>query len=1076
MATVLIVDDEKGMRHSLGRFLQSDGHEVHAAPNAHDALKILESQALDIVLCDIIMPRMSGIELMHRISDQYPEIKVIMITGEPTLETALEAVRAGAFDYLTKPVDRSTIRKIVQTAARIKQLEEENRRYQQDLEQQVSERTAQLLSYTERLKQLSEQTRRFATCRDLQQLANKVMDTLSRSMNAAGGSFYIRNNGQLKLLFALDAGHQQSTVSLPPSPNSVIGKAMRDKQAFVVESLKKEANLRGSGWGGYENDSLLILPLKNEKKSIIGVLAIHDKETPPFTEQDLELGRIVEAHAVDAIRNIELSRVVTENERKYRELAENSQTGIYVHQHGKLVYANQRMADILEFDSNSLKELMAADVQTFVHPDDRAMFEQFSHNQLRGGDAPQTFELRLISRKGQIIWANVASSVVTYNSENAIMGNLIDITDRKRAEEVLLESEKRYRTLFESAGDAIFLMENDRIVDCNNSTLRMLRATRRDVLGATTLAFSPQLQSDSARSERLISENIKRALDGDSVSFEWRFVRLDGTIFDADVTINRLSSSEQDFYLLAIIRDITDRRIAEEAVKQSEKRYRLLVENAPIGILSMDRHGNITSANPALVRILGSPSLEDTLKINMISYTRMVNSGLSEEIVRCMKEGEIIQSEHPYTSKWGKKLQLRYYITPIKDETDTINGCLVLVEDFSEFNEAQLERDKLEEQLRQSQKMEAIGRLAGGVAHDFNNLLTGISGNASLALLDLPPDNPLCQTMNEIAGAAGRAAELTKQLLAFSRKQIIEPKILDLNELIQNLHRMLARLIGEDIQLETEFRNSPCTVLADAGQIEQVLINLAINARDAMPKGGTLTIETKRMQIDKSYFQDHPSLEIGDYAVLTVTDTGQGMDLKTKERLFEPFFTTKPQGRGTGLGLATTYGIIKQHNGFIEADSEPNQGSAFTLYLPYNENKPVKKEKSDQPKMPTGTETILVVEDESIVRKMAVKILNRQGYHVLFASEGNEALQIAKDYDKHIDLLMTDVVMPNMNGRELSEQLTQSRPELRVLFTSGYTEDVVAHHGVLDEGVHFVNKPYSPETLARKVREVLDKV
>jgi signal transduction histidine kinase len=385
------------------------------------------------------------------------------------------------------------------------------------------------------------------------------------------------------------------------------------------------------------------------------------------------------------------------------------------------------------------------------------------------------------------------------------------------------------------------------------------------------------------------------------------------------------------------------------------------------------------------------------------------------------------------------------------------------------------ERKLAEEQLRQAQKMEAVGKLAGGVAHDFNNLLTAITGHSELAMRRLKQDDPLYDKLEKIKKAGDRAAALTHQLLAFSRKQILQPKVLDLNQVVFEMNKMLQPLIGEDINLLTKLRPNLGMIKADPGQLEQVLMNLSVNARDAMPKGGKLTIETANVYLDEEYASRHLSITSGWYVMLAVSDTGTGMDAETQERIFDPFFTTKEVGKGTGLGLSTVYGIVKQSGGNIWVYSELGQGTTFKVYLPCVDRRAEEPETAiDGNNLSVGDETVLLVEDEEMVREMAKEILEESGYQVLEAKHGHEALLIAEQYRGHIHLMLSDVVMPQMSGRELAERFAPLRKEMKVLYMSGYTDDAIVHHGVLDEGTAFIEKPFTPNALARKVRETLN--
>jgi signal transduction histidine kinase/ActR/RegA family two-component response regulator len=401
---------------------------------------------------------------------------------------------------------------------------------------------------------------------------------------------------------------------------------------------------------------------------------------------------------------------------------------------------------------------------------------------------------------------------------------------------------------------------------------------------------------------------------------------------------------------------------------------------------------------------------------------------------------------------------------------------ITVVHDITARRKAELDRAKLEEQLAQAQKMEAIGRLAGGVAHDFNNILTGILGHTDFLLSTMPPEDPASADLEEIQKAAHRAASLTQQLLAFSRRQIIAPRIVNLNDAVGHATRMLSRIIGEDVDLVFSEGSDLWCVRIDPAQIDQILINLATNARDAMPDGGKLTIETSNSRIDgpPEAGQDEPPA--GDFVMLAVSDDGIGMDQETRRQIFEPFFSTKPQGKGTGLELSMVHGIVKQNAGFITVSSEPQAGTTFKLYFVRVQGDAASPVPSTVSDIPSGQETILLVEDEDTVRRLARRVLQRQGYTVLEARVPEEALRICHNHPASIDLLLTDVIMPGINGRQLHERAKIVRPGLRVLFISGYTDDVIAHHGVLDAGMNFLQKPFTLEALARAVRTALNSI
>jgi PAS domain S-box-containing protein len=404
------------------------------------------------------------------------------------------------------------------------------------------------------------------------------------------------------------------------------------------------------------------------------------------------------------------------------------------------------------------------------------------------------------------------------------------------------------------------------------------------------------------------------------------------------------------------------------------------------------------------------------------------------------------------------------------------NKTVASLLDITDRKRAEQEMKALEEQLLQSQKMEAIGRLAGGIAHDFNNILTIIKGYSQLSLSELKEGHPLRENLEAINKSTDRATDLIRKILAFSRRQVMEMKVLDLNTLLMDLDKLLRRVIGEDIELVAVLAEDLGRVKVDPGQIEQVILNMAVNAKDAMPNGGKLTIETANAELDEAYARSHLAVIPGRYVMLSMSDTGVGMSPEVKERIFEPFYTTKEKSKGTGLGLSTVYGIVKQSGGNIWVYSELGQGTTFKIYLP-REEEPLEevREKVVKEELSRGSETVLVVEDEEELRKLAVRFLEKQGYKVLEASQGDEALFICGQHEEPIHLLVTDVVMPGMSGRELSERLTSLCPEIKILYMSGHTNGAIFHHGVLEPGVNFLQKPFTPEALARKVREVLER-
>jgi PAS domain S-box-containing protein len=507
------------------------------------------------------------------------------------------------------------------------------------------------------------------------------------------------------------------------------------------------------------------------------------------------------------------------------------------------------------------------------------------------------------------------------------------------------------------------------------------------------------------------------------------------------------------------------RQQAESALREANASLQAVIQSSPLAIYTLDAASTVRSWNPAAEALYGWRA-EEVIGHSLPTITHDLDDHvrLRDRVLR----GEALRGvEVTRRKKDGTPVTLSLSVAPLHDASGRVTGMLSLAADLTDVRQ-------LEVQYRQAQKMDAVGRLAGGIAHDFNNLLTAILGTTGLLLEDLGPESRARLDLQEIEKAAKRAAGLTRQLLVFSRQQVLEPRVVDLNALVGNLQRMLDRLIGEDIQLRTALTVDLWPVRADPGQLEQAIVNLVVNARDAMPHGGRLTIETANIELDGSYAESHVPVQPGSYVLLAVSDTGVGMDSATKARIFEPFFTTKEPGRGTGLGLATVYGIVKQSGGYIWVYSEPGHGTTFKVYLPRVAGVAEIAEPAPSAAIHArGSETVLLVEDQEDVRRLARRVLEGRGYTVLPASNGDEALDVVAQYPHRIHVLVTDVVMPGINGRELARRVTASRPDVKVLFVSGYTGEAVHQRGLLEPGVAFLQKPFTAEVLARKVREVL---
>ena len=638
---------------------------------------------------------------------------------------------------------------------------------------------------------------------------------------------------------------------------------------------------------------------------------------------------------------------------------------------------------------------------------------------------------------------------------------------QERAEEALRESEERYRLVAETATDALITIDQDsRILFVNPAAERIFGYARREMLGQQLTMLMPEALRHIHRA------GISRYLETGQKHLSWDAMELpglhkSGKEIPLEVSFGELVRDGRHLFT-GIVRDVSQRKEAQQALQRSEASLRSLVDNAPHAIYKTNLDaGRFISVNPALVAMLGCESEAEVLALDLPTQVYRNPEARARLLPELERLGYFKDLELEWKRKDGKLLLLRTSGRLVQDETGA-TSCEAIGEDITE-------RRLLEQQFRQAQKMEAIGQLAGGVAHDFNNLLMVISSFTELVSEAGATNDTQRHHLDEVLKASRRAATLTRQLLAFSRKQVLTPSVLDLNSVIADLGKMLPRLIGAHIKVQLQAKAPSARVEADPGQLEQILMNLAVNARDAMPKGGTLMLEVSQTEFDTAHIGPSYKIPPGSYIMLAVSDTGEGMDAETQSHIFEPFFTTKERGKGTGLGLATVYGIVKQSGGYISVYSEKGVGTTFKMYFPKAEKElSADPGKAGQAKAAGGKEAILLVEDEEPVRLAAREFLRMKGYTLLEAADGAEALRVHSQHTGRIHLLVTDVVMPGGSGRELAEELQTLDPRLRVLYISGYTGGSVGSMAGLDPGASFLQKPFALEALARKVREVLD--
>jgi two-component system, cell cycle sensor histidine kinase and response regulator CckA len=760
-------------------------------------------------------------------------------------------------------------------------------------------------------------------------------------------------------------------------------------------------------------------------------------------------------------------------------------------------------------------------------------------DELIKGDELKNYETYLKTKDGKKIPILFNGSVMKDKEGNidCIVCTTRETNGHRLVEEASRRSEERYRTILDSIQDGYFEVDlAGNFTFVNDAACRNLGYSRDELIGMNNRQYT-----DKENAKKVFQAFTELYKTGEPIkALDYEIIRKDGTNAFTEISVSLVRNSEgKPIGFRGVNRNVTERKRAEEALKKSEEEAkRLAQENATMAeigriisstlnieevyerfaeevrrVLPFDRV-SVNTMNPdrtsitiayafgikvGPIQVGDALPLDDPFKENIVNRRSSVLNQTEDESelakgypnlvphfragLRSMMTVPLISKDEVIGILHIQSLKPNAYtesdVRLAERVGNEIAGAIANAQLFAERKQAEEGKALLQEQLRQSQKMESIGQLAGGVAHDFNNILTVIHGYSELVINSLDPTNPIREDVKEIKAAAERASGLTRQLLAFSRKQVLQPKVIDLNALVSNMVKMLRRMISEGIELNTLWADDLGRVKADQGQIEQVMLNLAVNARDAMPNGGKLTIETADVELDQDYADLHLSVVPGSYVMLSVSDTGVGMTPEVRERVLEPFFTTKEKGKGTGLGLSTVYGIVKQSGGNIWIYSEPGQGSTFKIYLPRVEEEVDSMLQSSVVgnKPQQGSETILLVEDEKMVRNLALTILKRQGYNVLEAEDGEMALRIVQKHNGNpIHLVLTDVVMPGMSGHELSDHLKAQCPEMKVIFMSGYTdESIIEKHGLMAPGINFIQKPFQPDALVRKIRSVLDR-
>ena len=1175
---ILVVNHEAKLKNILLESLVRQGYEVSGHISGPQALAELRERSFDLLLTDLVMPEMDGITLLKAALEIDPHLVGIIMTVQGTIQTAVEALNLGAFDYVLKPFQMQTLLPVLTRAMNVRQLRLENL-------------------------QLREAVAIYGLCQtiaftlDPQTVLGRLADAALQQSDADEVSILLPTSDGSELYVAAVRGEKRERLlgERIPFAQSIASWVARERTPVILNGEVHDRRFVAL-WPRPDILSSISVPMQVANK-LVGVVNLNvTSRVRPFTPGQMKVLMILASTAAAALESASLHGQVRRAEEKYHSIFENAIEGIFQSKpDGRFITVNPALAQILGYDSpeeviktftdfprqlfvkpevameieRTLREhgvlessefqayrkdgqkiwlslnmrvvndeagaeicregaieeiterkrieeerlksqqqykslvqsidgiVWELDVKTFtftfvskqverllgytpdqwinepnfwadhLHPDDRAGVLEFCL-QATSRNEDHEFDYRMIATDGRVVWLR---DIVTVDNSNIefprLRGVMVDITERKRAEQSLTESEARKDAILKSALDCVVTVDHEgKIIDFNPAAEQTFGYTRESVVGKimADLIIPPSLRGrHKIGFARYLASGCSSML---GTRIEMPAMRADGSEIPVELTITPIGELPRPTFT-AFIRDLTEHKRAEDELRKSEERYRDLVENAHDIIYEHDLEGNYTSINKAGELITGY-SREETLELDLAKTIAPEYLEKARQMIRRKLSGQTVTAYELETiAKDGRRIAVE-----VNTRLVFHNGLPIGVQGIARDV---TERKHLEDQLRQSQKLEAVGQLAGGVAHDFNNLLTVIGGYSDLLLRRLPADSPFFASVAEIKKASDRASALTRQLLAFSRKQILQPKVLDLNTLVSDVDKMLRRLIGEDIDLLTITEPDLGQVKADPGQIEQVVVNLVVNARDAMSSGGKLTIETANMTLTQDYAQQHVHCAPGDYVMLAVSDTGCGMDTAIRERIFEPFFTTKLEGKGTGLGLSTVYGIVKQSGGNIWVYSEPGKGTTFKLYLPrVDEAVDDAAVRGGKRAVPRGSETVLLVEDEAQVRQITQQILQTLGYVVLTAANGEQALTIARKYPEDIHLMITDVVMPQMGGRELVERLASLRPNMRVLFMSGYTDDAIVRHGLMDESLEFIQKPFTPDALARKVRKVID--
>jgi PAS domain S-box-containing protein len=1246
---LLTIDDDEAMRRSVRGYFEDFDFRVLEAEDGKTGLDVFRNEGPDVVLVDLRMPGLSGLEVIQAIAEEAPEVPLVVLSGTGVIGDAIDAIRKGAWDFVTKPiVEMAQLQHVVSIVLERARLRSESSRYRQHLEEEVARRTRELTEINNRLKAIVQSTRTVASCTTIQEVSSRLLEEFASNMAAEGGSIYLVEDGKLVLKYCLDEAHTAEQIPLPPCEDSPIHKALETRQPLVIRDLSAEVEIRPSGWSGYRDPSLLIFPLLDDRNEPIGVITLHNKTNPPFTEQDREIGVILSSYSWEAIRASRAIEALRESEERFKRLLQNSNDIITVTDEKGI--QNSISGPIERILGYKPEELIGTSGFEIIHPEDiehtmRAFAEGVKHPGSVG-----RAEYRCRHKDGSWIALEAAGTNLLHDPiVKGVVLNIRDISERKKAEQAVEKALERSRLqletvseiavssalvsgqvsalaaqltelgahtlgvervgvwLFTDAGETLTCVDlyestpgthstgialkrdqfhnefdalataryidaddaltDPRTVGYINDYIKPLRITSMldavirtagENLGVVCfervdnphhwqpdeIAFACQVADqfaialhnrdkrmadhalrESEKKYRFLAENVsdviftmnldlrltyvspavermhgwksgellsfkpsdyltpsslelikkilteELAVQGSSETdpnrvrtFELEQYRNDGAIFWTEVSTRFLyDETGSTVGIIGAIRDVSERKRSEAELK----RLFTAVEQAGESILITDPKGEILYANPAFESTTGYSVAEVIGKTANILNSGKQDEAVYEDMWSTIRRGQVWRGRFVNKKKDGSLYHETATISPMKDDAARVVNYVMVGRDVTS-------EIMLQKQLLQSQKMEAIGTLAGGIAHDFNNLLQAVLGCTDLLLMRRKADDPDRQKLEIIHHAAKDGADLISRILTFSRKAEAKTRPIDLNEEIRKAERLLRRTVPKMIEIKLALKDGVRVIDADPAQIEQVLLNLAVNAQHAMPEGGRIVIETSNAPLSDAYARAHIGAKPGQYVLLAVSDNGIGIRPEFIDRVFEPFFTTKAEGEGTGLGLSMVHGIVSQHGGHIRCYSEPDAGTSFKIYFPVSSTELLLDEFETREMPAFGTETILLIDDDDRVREMAREMIQEHGYKVLMARSGEDALEIYAGDKDDISLVILDLIMPGMGGKKCLKELLRIDPNVRVLIASGYSSDGLAKDEKRSEAKGFVNKPYDAKAILSAIRKVLD--